>query len=514
MAALLVAALQADTLYVSPEGPLRSLAAARDKIRELRRGGNKSPMTVLVRGGTYFLTETLVLTPEDSGVVYAAYPNERPIITGGRKIEGWKKGERQLWTAPAPFVFRQMFVAGHRAQRSRTPNKGYYRHDGRIPQAYPFLFRFRGNDIPKSWAERGDVELCALLAWQEVRMPISEVDEANHTAKLPGAAPLSTRNQSEILYWIENAPDGPDYPGEWYLGRKAGTVSYWPMPEEDLTRGDVIAPALVELVRLEGGQVGDLPHLVRDITFRGLDFRHADWQIGPQGYSDMQAAATVPAAFEATGAENISVENCMFTQSGGYAVSFGMGAHRNRVVANEITDMGAGGIKIGEALKDSQRENEAERNSGNQITDNEIHNLGLVFPGGVGKNVVRNNVFAFGKEYQMTRNRSEKHISFTFERNIVYFDQGGLLGHNWTGGLRMNHNLYWDARGFDVRPAGRSWTEWQKSGQDQESLIADPLFVNAGNFDFSLRPDSPARKIGFQPIDLRSVGPRVPAGPR
>ena len=38
------------------------------------------------------------------------------------------------------------------------------------------------------------------------------------------------------------------------------------------------------------------------------------------------------------------------------------------------------------------------------------------------------------------------------------------------------------------------------------------LFVNAGNFDFRLRPDSPALKMGFQQIDMSTVGPRVPAG--
>ena len=49
-------------------------------------------------------------------------------------------------------------------------------------------------------------------------------------------------------------------------------------------------------------------------------------------------------------------------------------------------------------------------------------------------------------------------------------------------------------------------------GQDKDSVIADPLFVNAGNFDFRLRADSPALKMGFQQIDMSTVGPRVPAG--
>jgi parallel beta-helix repeat protein len=124
-------------------------------------------------------------------------------------------------------------------------------------------------------------------------------------------------------------------------------------------------------------------------------------------------------------------------------------------------------------------------------------------------NTVRNNIFAFGREFQVMRTRAEPHLSFTFEGNIVYFDQGRLLGSNWTGeNFRLNRNIYWDAREQEIRPAGKSWQEWQKAGQDADSIIADPLFVNAPGYDFTLRPESPALKMGFQPIDLRNVGPR------
>jgi hypothetical protein len=49
----------------------------------------------------------------------------------------------------------------------------------------------------------------------------------------------------------------------------------------------------------------------------------------------------------------------------------------------------------------------------------------------------------------------EPHRSFSIGRNIVDFDQGLLLGNNWKGGLKMDHNLYWDTRGQKIRPAGR-----------------------------------------------------------
>jgi hypothetical protein len=42
-----------------------------------------------------------------------------------------------------------------------------------------------------------------------------------------------------------------------------------------------------------------------------------------------------------------------------------------------------------------------------------------------------------------------------------------------------------------------------------KSVIADPMFVNPANYDFRLRPDSPALKMGFQQIDLSTVGPRL-----
>ncbi len=42
-------------------GPIKTLVDARDAARTERRSGITGPITITVRAGTYFLSETLVL---------------------------------------------------------------------------------------------------------------------------------------------------------------------------------------------------------------------------------------------------------------------------------------------------------------------------------------------------------------------------------------------------------------------------------------------------------------------
>jgi hypothetical protein len=125
------------------------------------------------------------------------------------------------------------------------------------------------------------------------------------------------------------------------------------------------------------------------------------------------------------------------------------------------------------------------------------------------ENIVRNNIFAFGKESQLMRTRTEEHVSFNLERNIVYWKDGALLGSNWNdNNYHLDGNLYWKVGGGDVRFGKWSFEEWKAKGQDVHSSIEDPLFVDPEKRDFSLKPESPALKMGFMPIDVSGVGPR------
>ena len=126
-------------------------------------------------------------------------------------------------------------------------------------------------------------------------------------------------------------------------------------------------------------------------------------------------------------------------------------------------------------------------------------------------NLIRNNIFAFAKEGQVIRSREEPHRSFTFQRNIVFWDEGVLLGSKWEGGSEnylLDYNCYWDASGRLVDFAGMTLEQWRAKGMDQHSIIADPKFKNPKKGDFTLAPDSPALALGFKPIDMSKVGPR------
>jgi len=124
-------------------------------------------------------------------------------------------------------------------------------------------------------------------------------------------------------------------------------------------------------------------------------------------------------------------------------------------------------------------------------------------------NIVRNNVFAFARQEQLQRTRIEKHRSFTFERNLVLWNQGKLFNKNWTrDGIVSTGNLYWNPKDSAARFAEGDFAAWQATGLDAGSLVADPGFADPAAGDFGLRADSPALKLGFKAIDLSGVGPR------
>ncbi len=123
------------------------------------------------------------------------------------------------------------------------------------------------------------------------------------------------------------------------------------------------------------------------------------------------------------------------------------------------------------------------------------------------ENTIRNNILAFGGDGQLQRSRPEEHLSFTLENNIIYSDGRPLLAGNFNApGTKMESNLYWGFAPDSPVFAGQTFDQWQATGQDKGSILADPKFSDPANRDFRLAKDSPALKIGFKPFDYAKAG--------
>lgn len=151
---------------------------------------------------------------------------------------------------------------------------------------------------------------------------------------------------------------------------------------------------------------------------------------------------------------------------------------------------------------------------------------GLMVQGGK-DNKVYNNIFVDNgpKRQLLIANFADNSRGTEFHHNIVSYAEAdavaiycGRKAHHTI--VRWDNNLYWhDRQPPKVFAPGtepysqwfRPWSYWQDLGFDQKSLAADPQFVDASRHDYRLRPTSPALALGFQPIDLSTVGPRKPA---
>jgi parallel beta-helix repeat protein len=127
------------------------------------------------------------------------------------------------------------------------------------------------------------------------------------------------------------------------------------------------------------------------------------------------------------------------------------------------------------------------------------------------ENTLRNNILAFSDKGQVAISRAEDHLSFTFERNIVYFDQGTLLGYGgWSNDrlkVDMKSNIYWRTDGKDLGFAGKTWDQWRAMGRDKQgSIIADPKFVDPEKRDFRFASDEVIKQTGFQAFDYSQAG--------
>lgn len=641
------------------DGPFATVARAQQAVRQWKGQPTPPdrPIVVALRGGDYFLERPIEFAPEDSGtatapVIYRAFGEERPVLSGGRRIAGWQVEGGNRWQVDLPeakdsqWNFAALYVADQRRDRVRLPKQGYYRIAQAVEPSPKAAgkghdrFGFTAGELDPQWHDLDVVEVMAFHQWAASRMRIAAIDAEQRIVTVQGNTTGDSswaRFNQNHRYFVVNVREALSEPGEWYLDRASGRLTYLPKPGEKPETTAVVAPRLRNLVLF----AGDLKQRrwVEHIQLQGLTFAHTNWSTPPEGQSFPQAEVNLGAAVAAVAARNLVIENCAVRHTGEYAMGFGAGCKHNRVEGCELVDLGAGGIKIGHALPGTWGEtlaapadeealvshhtvrncliahggrlhpaaigvwighspyNVVEHNDvfdfyytafsigwvwgyansrahHNEIAFNHAHHIGQgvlsdmgctytlgVSPGTVihdnhfhdvvsydyggwglytdegstgivmknnlvyrcsrgtfhqhyGKeNRVENNILAFGGQHQLQRTRTEPHISFFFERNIVYWDNDSpLLGSNWKdNNFRMDRNVYFHAGKPVTFAQGLTLEQWQQEReQDKHSLIADPGLMDPQNGDFRLKPDSPALALGFVPFDASRAGRTSP----
>jgi hypothetical protein len=427
----------AEAIYVAPDGddsnpgtfaqPLRTLAKARDLVRT-KNGAMTADITVYLRGGTYPQTSTLTFTNADSGsggfyVRYMAYQSERPLITGGQPIKGWKPSDaaKNVYSASAGSTpFRQLYVNGVKAIRARSPNLGsdgsanFYRLSGYDNSARNVQV---ASSYVSTWNNLTKVEMHLMTAWVDNTLRIASVTTSGDTSAIkfqsaedamlfvrPGPT-LDTFNQGPGRYfYFENAYEMLDQPGEWYLDETANVVYYKPRANDDMTMATVVAPMVETILSVKGTSTSDQASY---LWFQGLTFAHSTYLRPSQyGFLDCQSGQynlTAPsnnkqtvgrpaAGVSVTNANHIHFERNMFTQMAATGLDFVSGTHDDMIVGNVFTEIGGNGISVGKFTADETTEfhipyNPSDKNeicTNDTIKNNYIHDVTTEFQGASG----------------------------------------------------------------------------------------------------------------------------------
>jgi hypothetical protein len=372
--------IRAD-FWVAPQGtdanpgtaerPFATIRQAQNAVREQIAAGLKSDLVVMIRGGVYELGEPLVFTPEDCGtekhsVTYRAYPDEKVVLSGGRRLSGWRSAGGGIWTAQVPgakqegWNSRNFYVNGRRAVHARTPNADDKNPHWQLAGAELTKDRSRFTltlppGLVKNWKDPGQIEVMVAGNWEINRKQLESVDEKTGSVALapphiPGPGYIFP-SRGRWCYFA-GAREFLDQPGEWHLDRASGALSYWPLPGENIEQAEAVLGVLEQLVKV-AGQPG---RPARNLHFRGIRLQYADWQIPAGGYQGIQAGhfATagshwprITAAVLCTHAQGCSFEDGELTCLGGCGIELTDGARGNLIQGNQVCEVGSNGINVG-----------------------------------------------------------------------------------------------------------------------------------------------------------------------
>lgn len=387
----------------SLEEPLASLGKALEMSEKLLQKGHDNDIFIIFREGTYHFAESAVIdhtfSPSgDNKLVITARENEKVVWSAGKKVERWKKAEvypdalpdksrGKTWVAEIPecktgdFKFKLLFKGEGKLKRAIS--------DGFLPT---LSYEDRKNvaldevhfpgEVIKNWEHLDDIELVVRPSrpWTMNILPLESVDEEQNIAytSILCTYPITTMSwvnaNLEESIWVENAIAHLDEPGEWVLHSGPGKLYYW--PEGDEPAPGIYYPLTREIIRLQGDEENE--KFVRNIEIRDIVFTRGDrdtWDKDDIGLQhDWAMYDESNALVRLDGAENCTVDNCEFVNSGGVGVRLDYHCILNKIVNNHFHHLGGIGVLLagyGAGTKNVNKQNE--------IINNRIHNIGEAY---------------------------------------------------------------------------------------------------------------------------------------
>ena len=319
--------LLAGEIWISPKGsdfndgtrqsPKATLTSALRQAREWRRTEDnriQGGITIYVEGGTYAFHEPVFIRPEDSGTkesptIIRSVGDEKVILSGGISIKGWKK-QGKVWVADVPVFngrpldFRQLWVNGKKAVRARDVEDFEKMNricsvDEKNEILYVPVVSIRRLIDNKGNLKAKYAEMVLHQMWCVANLRIRSVEVQGDSAAIrfhqpesriqfehPWPRPMVTTDGHNSAFYLTNARELQDVPGEWYHDIDARKVYYYPREGEKMQEAEVIVPAVETLVRVEG----TLDRPVCHIRFEKITFSYTTWmRPSEKGHVPLQA---------------------------------------------------------------------------------------------------------------------------------------------------------------------------------------------------------------------------------
>ena len=319
--------LLAGEIWISPKGsdfndgtrqsPKATLTSALRQAREWRRTEDnriQGGITIYMEGGTYAFHEPVFIRPEDSGTkesptTIRSVGDEKVILSGGISINGWKK-QGKVWVADVPVFngrpldFRQLWVNGKKAVRARDVEDFEKMNricsvDEKNEILYVPAVSIRRLIDNKGNLKAKYAEMVLHQMWCVANLRIRSVEVQGDSAAIrfhqpesriqfehPWPRPMVTTDGHNSAFYLTNARELQDVPGEWYHDIDARKVYYYPREGEKMQEAEVIVPAVETLVRVEG----TLDRPVCHIRFEKITFSYTTWmRPSEKGHVPLQA---------------------------------------------------------------------------------------------------------------------------------------------------------------------------------------------------------------------------------